>query len=45
MLVRSLVTFSEKKLENCWAIDVTDDKFGKDIIADRCSKLLIVFQS
>ena len=45
MLVRSLVTFSEKKFANCWAVDVTDDKFGKDGTADRCSRLLIVFHS
>ena len=45
MLVRSLVTFSEKKFANCWAVDVTDDKFGKDGMADRCSRLLIVFHS
>ena len=42
--VRSLVTFSEK-FANYWAVDVTDDKFGKDGMADRCSRLLIVFHS
>ena len=45
MLVRSLETFSEKKSANCWAIDVTDDKFGRDGEADfhLCSSLWRVF--
>ena len=41
----SLETLSEKKMANCCAIDVTVLRFGKEGVADLCSRPLTVFQS
>jgi len=45
MAERSLVTLSEKKVVNCSAIDEMEERFGRAGTADRCSKVLMVFQS
>ena len=45
MAERSLVTLSEKKVVNCSAIDKMEERFGRAGTADRCSKVLMVFQS